>query len=85
MPGSGSNTHEKLSYTWRYEQTNGDSLVTFELFEEGSSTRVKLTHEGVELFADHGKDFERECFDTGWTKFIQESLKAYTEKATVNN
>ena len=74
---------QKISYTWRYEQTKGDSLVTFELYDEGEVTRVKLTHEGVELFADHGKDFGRECFDAGWTDFIQRALKEYAEKATV--
>src|ERR1700738_4962904 len=28
---------KKLSYTWRYEGYEGDSLVTFELFAEGKN------------------------------------------------
>src|SRR4051812_15622172 len=39
---------KKISYTWRYEGYEGDSLVSFELFDEGEHTRVKLTHEGLE-------------------------------------
>lgn len=74
---------KKISYTWRYEQTKGETLVSFELFADGDITKVRLTHEGVELFADHGKDFARECFDAGWTDFIQRALKDYAEKTIV--
>ena len=42
--------NKKLSYTWRYEGAEGESHLTFELFEEGEETRVKLTHEGLETF-----------------------------------
>src|SRR4051812_40046567 len=40
----------KLAYTWRYDGYAGDSLLTFELFEEGEKTRLKLTHEGLHTF-----------------------------------
>lgn len=75
--------NKKLSYTWRYEQTQGTTLVTYELFEKGNNTMVRLTHEGVELFADHGKDFQRECFEAGWKDFMQRALKDYAEKINV--
>src|SRR5271154_4217765 len=39
---------KKIAYTWRYDGHEGDSLVTFELFDEGKKTRLKLTHEGLE-------------------------------------
>src|SRR5438105_308798 len=42
--------NRKLSYSWRYDGYDGNSLVTFELFEEGNKTRLKLTHEGLETF-----------------------------------
>ncbi|HVE61544.1 MAG TPA: SRPBCC domain-containing protein, partial [Chitinophagaceae bacterium] len=41
---------KKLSYSWRYDNLPGDSLVTFELFEEEGKTRVRLTHTGIESF-----------------------------------
>src|SRR5882757_5481554 len=31
---------KKLSYSWKYKGYEGDSLVSFELFAEGSKTRV---------------------------------------------
>src|SRR5438046_6708447 len=33
---------QKIAYTWRYKGEPGDSLVTFELFDVGDKTRVKL-------------------------------------------
>jgi uncharacterized protein YndB with AHSA1/START domain len=41
---------KKIAYTWRYKGEPGDSLVTFELFDIGDKTRVKLTHTGIETF-----------------------------------
>src|SRR5919112_493161 len=41
---------KKLKHSWRYEGYEGNSFVTWELFDEGNSTRVKLTHEGLETF-----------------------------------
>src|SRR4051812_3949690 len=37
---------KKLTYSWKYEGYEGNSYVTFELFPEGETTRLKLTHEG---------------------------------------
>src|SRR4051812_43203769 len=56
-------TEKKLVYSWRYKDYEGNSLVTFELFEEGKEkTRVRLTHEGVETFPA-GEDFARTSFE----------------------
>ncbi|MOA14701.1 hypothetical protein D3C78_1348200 [compost metagenome] len=41
---------KKISYSWRYDGFEGDSLVSFELFDENNKTRLKLTHEGLETF-----------------------------------
>jgi uncharacterized protein YndB with AHSA1/START domain len=70
----------KLSYTWRYEGFEGDSLVTFELFGEGESTRVKLTHEGLETFPVNNPAFARANFEAGWNHLIGISLKDFVEK-----
>jgi len=72
---------KKLSYTWRYENDEGNSLVTFELLEEDGATRVKLSHEGVETFAANGPDFAKTSFEAGWNEIIGTSLKQYVEKA----
>ena len=71
---------KKLSYTWRYEGYQGDSLVTFELFKEGDNTRLKLTHEGIETFPQNSTDFAKESFAAGWTHITGVSLKNHLEK-----
>lgn len=74
---------KKISYTWRYEDYEGNSVVTFELFEEGDKTRLRLTHTGIESFKANGPDFATENFAQGWTELIGTLLKNYVEK--VNN
>ena len=74
-------TGKKISYTWRYENYEGNSLVTFELFEEGSKTKLKLTHTGTESFKANGPDFAIESFTQGWTELIGSLLKNYVENA----
>jgi|SRR5690554_1237073 len=70
---------KKISYTWRYDGYPGDSLVTFELFEEGEKTKLSLTHEGIETFGDN-PDIAREKFVEGWTFIIEKSVKEFVEK-----
>jgi uncharacterized protein YndB with AHSA1/START domain len=72
---------KKLQYSWRYDQYPGKSFVTFELFDEGDKTRLKLTHEGLETFPTDNKDFARESFAAGWTYIIGKSIKEFVEKA----
>ncbi len=76
MPG------KKLAHTWQYEGYTGMSVVTFELFDDGSKTGVKVTHEGLESFpvTEH-KDFAKENFMGGWTYIIGTSLKRYLSPA----
>lgn len=69
----------QLAYTWRYENYEGNSLVTFELFEEGPlQTRLKLTHTGLETFPEH-PDFARSSFNGGWNYIVNTSLKNFIE------
>jgi uncharacterized protein YndB with AHSA1/START domain len=73
--------NRRISYTWRYEGYQGTSLVTFDLFEEGSTTRVVLTHAGLESFAiNDNPDFAKENFIMGWTHIIGTSLKEFIER-----
>ena len=70
---------KKLTYSWRYDGYEGNSFVTFELFEEGDETRLKLTHRGLESFPNN-PDFARKNFEMGWDQIINTSLKEYLSK-----
>jgi len=70
---------KKLAYSWRYDGFEGNSLVTFELFDEGGKTRLRLTHEGLETFPADNPDFAKENFEKGWTEIIGSGLKKYVE------
>ena len=72
--------NKKLKYSWRYEGYEGMSLVAFELFEESKTTRLKLTHEGLETFPQDNSDFAKENFEQGWTYILGTSLKQFLEK-----
>ena len=69
---------KKLAYTWRYDNEEGNSLVTFELFGEGEKTRLKLTHEGIETFPKTPA-YARKNFEAGWTTLIGTELKQFVE------
>jgi uncharacterized protein YndB with AHSA1/START domain len=72
---------KKLSYSWRYQGYEGNTLVSFELFEEGQQTRLRLTHEGLESFAvNNNPDFDRKNFEAGWSHIIGTSIKKFFEK-----
>lgn len=73
---------KRLSYTWKYENLPGESTVTFELFEEGLQTRLKLTHTGLESFRTDHPDFAIPSFNAGWTYIIGTSLKDFVEGKT---
>jgi uncharacterized protein YndB with AHSA1/START domain len=73
--------NRRLSYSWRYEGHEGNSVVTFELFAEGDNTRLKLTHECLETFPQDKPDFRKESFAAGWTQIIGSSLREFVERA----
>ena len=71
---------QKIAYSWRYDGYPGNSLVAFELFDEGDQTSLKLTHEGLETFPADNPDFAKKNFAEGWNWIIGTSLKDYLEK-----
>jgi uncharacterized protein YndB with AHSA1/START domain len=75
---------KKLQYSWQYEQYAGYSVVTFELFEEGNKTRLKLTHTGLETFPQNNPDFARESFTGGWKELITTLLPDFLTKQKIN-
>lgn len=72
--------NKKLAYSWKYDGYKGESFVTIELFPEGTGTRLKLTHAGLETFPADVPEFARKNFEAGWTQIIGTSLKDYLEK-----
>lgn len=70
---------KKLTHSWRYDGYAGNSFVTWELFDEGDKTRVKLTHAGLETFPPE-PDFAKKNFVAGWTDILGRSLAGYLEK-----
>lgn len=72
--------NKKLRHSWRYEGYEGNSFVTFELFDEGGKTRLKLTHEGLETFPKTANDdFAKANFAEGWTYIIGTALPEFVE------
>ncbi|HEY2727222.1 MAG TPA: SRPBCC domain-containing protein [Parafilimonas sp.] len=72
--------NKKLKHSWSYKGYEGMSYVTWELFDEGDETRLKLTHEGLETFPQNNPDFAKESFTKGWTYITGTSLKNFLEK-----
>ena len=71
---------KKIAYSWRYDGFEGDSMVTFELFEEEENTKLKLTHAGLESFPTNNPDFAKANFEKGWTFILDNSLKEFLGK-----
>ena len=60
--------------------TNANQLKLIELFSQGNTTTVKLTHEGLETFPLTAHNaFARENFVEGWTYLIGKGLKDFLE------
>ena len=74
---------EKLAHTWIYKGYPGSSEVTFELFAEGTKTRLRLTHSGLASFP-HDPHFARERFEAGWQHILGDNLKLYLEKSLLS-
>jgi hypothetical protein len=83
LPDHRGSCRQKIAYSWRYDGYAGSSLVTFELYEVGTKTRVKLTHAGLETFPKDDPNFAKKSFEQGWTHIVGTSLKAFTEKPSV--
>lgn len=75
----------KLAHTWKYEGYEGDSLLTFELADEGDGTRLTLTHSGLGTFPADNPDFARGNFETGWNDIIGVALEKYLESIRKRN
>jgi uncharacterized protein YndB with AHSA1/START domain len=72
---------QKLSYSFRFQNTDGITYVTWELFPEGRKTRLRLTHEGLEKIAHAGPDYGRKNFAQGWTSFFDQRLVQFLQRS----
>ncbi|MDN5212804.1 SRPBCC domain-containing protein [Fulvivirgaceae bacterium BMA12] len=70
---------KKLSYTWKYDGYTGNSLVTFELFDEAGKTKLTLTHSGLATFPKEIPDFVIKNFENGWNYIVTTALKDFLE------
>jgi uncharacterized protein YndB with AHSA1/START domain len=61
---------KKLSHTWTIADNPGNSVVTWELFDEGDKTKLVLTHDHVETFrSENTQGFARQDYVNGWSHF----------------
>lgn len=70
---------QKITYNWKYAEYPGDSLVTFELMDEISHVKLRLTHKVLESFPSDIPEFSRESGIEGWDYFIKKNLIEYLE------
>jgi uncharacterized protein YndB with AHSA1/START domain len=70
----------KLVYSWRYEGYEGDSVLSFELLEMGTQTKLRLTHTGLDSFPKANGEFAVDNFVGGWTHFTETGLPDYLSK-----
>ncbi|MFA7229219.1 MAG: SRPBCC domain-containing protein [Melioribacteraceae bacterium] len=66
-----------IRYEWRFDGYSGKSSSSFELFNEGNSTKLRLTVEIQEDFPDDIPEFRRESCIEGWRYFINNRLTEY--------
>lgn len=76
-------SYKKISYNWKYEGYAGDSFVTFELFELGEKTKLKLVHTITKDFPPNIPEFTRESCMAGWNYFIVQRLNDYLKSKNV--
>lgn len=75
---------EKFQHTWTHpSHSKGESLLTWQLEPQNGQTKVTLTHEGIENFADGGSSFSRESYEAGWKEIVGESLKSFLEDQNI--
>ncbi len=71
---------QKLAYTWAFMGYEGNTIVSFELIEQGEHTILKFSHSGIETFPESNPDFAFANFRTGWEHILNNSLKKYLEE-----
>ena len=68
-----------ITYHWSYKEYPGIGYVTFDLIDNGETTTVRLTNEGLESFPKDVPEFSEENCRGGWNYFIKGRLKEFLE------
>lgn len=73
--------NKKLKHTWEHPgHSAGTSTLTWELTPQQDSTKVTLTHVGIEDITDEkSKYFNKNSYIASWEHYLQK-LKDYLEK-----
>ena len=72
---------KKISLEWRFGGYPGNSLLSFELIDQGDKTKLILRHEGLETFEpEKYSELSKQNFMAGWTHFMNTGLKEFLEK-----
>lgn len=69
--------NKKIVTNWQYEGCSGESLVSFELFEQGQKTKLMVSTKVLDDFDDSIPEFRRESCQMGWNYFINERLSSF--------
>jgi len=68
-----------LTYTWKFEGIEGDSLTRFVVSGNDQSAHLKLTVQVLEDYPEDIPEFSTESCIGGWTYFIKDRLKTYLD------
>jgi len=70
---------EKLfQHTWTHpNESKGTSTVTWTIDQDGEECIVKLSHSGLESFADGGDKFLPENYQMGWDAILMTNLRNF--------
>lgn len=71
--------NQKIAYDWEFGDFEGVSNVSFDIFEKGDNTMLRVTAQINEKLPTDIPEFKRESGVGGWTYFLQDALKKYLE------
>lgn len=64
---------KKMKWLWTYQDTPGDTYVSFELSPQGNQTKLRLTHEGLEKLPQD-ENYAKQNFVEGWNMILGKLL-----------
>lgn len=68
-----------LTYSWSYEEFPVETLLRFELEEDGKKTLVRVTHSGLDAFPKEMEHLDSKHHKESWNNIIGKHLKTYAE------
>lgn len=75
--------NKEFSYSWKYPDYDGTSIVKFELNEAGTNkTHLSFSHSYTEIFGKEKAFLSHQYYIDLWNKKINIALKEYIESET---